>query len=242
MNAKVKKAVSIVLIAAVTAFVWIFLYSLSNHVSIGGESYSKKSTWLNIDANEKDFTVKKLNKFTKLEHLTIDHINDEMLGEFGEFDNLKELYIYYSKLSGSLSKLGEYQKLGVIAFHRSTIDLKNFNSTAEYLFFDECKLTNIAALTECSSLLSMEFESTSVDDYIVPIKEGNNETKYALKDSSVFEGFNSVKVLDFENIQIEDIAGILKMKELKVLKVSEDNISAEFITQLKGNGIEVEFL
>ncbi len=36
MKAKVKKAVSIVLIAAVTAFVWIFLYSLSNHVSIGG--------------------------------------------------------------------------------------------------------------------------------------------------------------------------------------------------------------
>lgn len=242
MKAKVKKAVSIVLIAAAAAFVWMFLYSLSDQVSIGGESYSKKSTWLNIDANEEDFSVKKLNKFKKLEYLTIDHINDEMLGEFGDFDKLKELYIYYSKLSDSVSKLEEYPKLGVIVFHRSTVDLKKFSSTAEYLYFDECKLTNVSALKECSSLISMEFESTAVDEYIVPINDGDNETKYVMKDSSFFEGFNSVSILDLENIEIQDISGLLKMEKLKVVKVSEDKISAEFITQLKENGIEIKLL
>ena len=88
----------IVIIAAVVGF---NIYRRIDKVKLDGRYYPKDSKGLNINANSKDFSTEKLNKFTELERLSISKVSDGILEDFGDFKELSSITFFYAKLNSS---------------------------------------------------------------------------------------------------------------------------------------------
>ncbi|NLT10731.1 MAG: hypothetical protein GXY08_14735 [Ruminococcus sp.] len=236
-----RKTISAIIIIAVIA-VGLFgkkLFFNYNHIYMDGVYYSRTSEQVFVDTQGKGFSVKKLNKLKKMKLLSIEHVDDDILEEFGDFEDLNQLEFKKSKLSESVSKINSYDRLEKLYFYDSEVDLKDINiKTLKDVSFVNCKVKNISILKECPLLEKLSISGSTFDSYVS--EENNSETPYnlILDDSSFLEGFNAVTELTAEDMQIADISGILKMSKLKKFIYGKGMISAELSDELTAHGIE----
>lgn len=105
-----------------------------------------------------------------------------------------------------------------------------------WLAGSECK--NLCMLKKCSSLKQLYLCNCSFDE----IQRKNDNL--VLLDSTIFSEFDSVDELylgsRFEDYKIKDLNGFLKMKSLKYLGISKNNMTKEQIEKLESAGIEIE--
>lgn len=222
----------IVIIAAVVGF---NIYRRMDKVKLDGRYYPKDSKGLNINANSKDFSTEKLNKFTELERLSISKVSDGILEDFGDFKELSSITFFYAKLNSSAKKLNSYEKLEEVSFFNSNVDLQGvYISELKNIVFDKCDVKNFSALKECAKLDHIQLSGTTVDSYIV-----HENHEYVLKDSSVFADLDTVTNINLEHIVLEDISGILEMDALKTVVVGIGEVPDETVDKLTSHGIEV---
>ncbi|MBQ9894388.1 MAG: hypothetical protein IJM38_03265 [Ruminococcus sp.] len=225
----------IALIAIIAAVVGFNIYRTIDKVKLEGRYYPKDSKSLNIDAKSKDFSTKKLNKFTELERLSISKVNDDILEDFGDFKELSSLTFFYAKLYKAAPKLNSYEKLEEVSFFNSEVDLQGvYISELKDIVFDKCDVKNFSALKECAKLDHIQLSGTTADGYIV-----HEDHEYVLKDSSVFADLDTVTNINLEHIVLEDISGILEMDSLKTVVVGMDEVPDETVDKLTSHGIEV---
>lgn len=153
--------------------------------------------------------------FSSIENLYIGYCTSIDCDALKHFKNLKKLYLQAVYLLADMECFSELQYLESAEFQ---LNLKGMD------LFDASVLKN-----------NKNLKSLTVGNYYY-------KEKYILKNTDCFSELASVEELKIENISFENIDGLLKMKSLKNLNVTDDCLTEEQIAELRENGINVEII
>lgn len=152
--------------------------------------------------------------FSSIENLRIEYCTSIDCDALKHFKNLKKLYLQAAYLLADMECFSELQYLESAEF---------------YVHLKESDLFDLSGLKNNKNLKSL-----TVGNYY--------KEKYILKNTDCFSDLASVEELKIENISFENIDGLLKMKSLKNLNITDDCLTEKQIEELQSRGINVEIV
>lgn len=236
----------LIFVTAIVIIVAGILIFRDNYVYLhqGFEKRKEDTIHVHLDSAH----VNELNRCTDVKHLCTYQPSNEKFSQLITFEKLEKLEMHNPKYEIShdgMNFINKQPKLNRLSFLEAETDLNGINNNSiQEILISLCSVKNFKSIENCSSLISLTISKTKIDGCI-SFDDANNkekENRYSLIDSSVFSSFDTIEKLEFKEIFLEDISGLLDMDSLKTFIIKECYISNENLKELEDKGIKVVVL
>lgn len=237
---KLKKIISISAIAVVVLGLLIrTIYLDVNYATIDKKLYRKDITYLHIRSVD-DERFRQINKCTEIDTLLLSKSHKHHLYKLMNFPKLRDFVIMQSEINKveceKISSFSSLENLEVMAF--TDFDFEGFdNKTISSIWINNSNAKNIESLYNCISLESLRITNSTIPNNCI-VKENS---KYIMKDSSVFESLDKIKTLEIYVDEIQNISGILQMDSLEKFHIDKNSISDKDVKSLENKGVTVTY-
>ncbi len=239
------KKILILVTAAVIIVAGILIFR-DNYVYLhkGFEKRKEDKIHVHLDSAH----INELNRCTDVKHLCSYLPSNEKLSQLITFEELEILEMHKPKYEIShdgMNFINKQPELNKLCFFEAETNLNGINNNSiKEMLISLCSVKNFKSIENCGSLISLTIYKTKIDGCI-SFDEADNkeeENRYSLVDSSVFSSFDTIEELEFKEILLEDISGLLDMDSLKTFIIKECYISDENLKKLEDKGIKVVVL
>ena len=231
---------SLLIVFLVFVSVNIVIFS-DNHIIVGDELYSMKSTDITLDFKKKNFTYDNLKDFSNLYSITIINATYDDIIHLPNLSSVIEVNVMFSEVCDRdiLSRF-TYCKV-MDCFRCSYLFSGDVQTNLMSLSLEYCNIYNIKNASRYEKLKYLSIWATNYQgrNYII-----NNDSPFVVEngqivliDSSIFRAFESIEVLSLYKIHLNDVSGIISMNNIQELHISKGAIDEYYKSILSNNNI-----